>query len=207
MNIIMSEQIGSMAEALCKAQLAMKPVLRNKQGYGYKYAELSSCLEELRVLAENGIAVSQPINSEGDKHFLDTLLLHGSGQWIRSKFCIESVVMKQCNSLQQLGAGITYARKYALCATAGLTQEDDDAASITKAVPKNEPTPAPNELTIKANELVSLCNKYKIDVKEFAKFHSIDSKNIESVKGAIVNFPVLRDQFINKDKEVTDGIH
>ena len=197
MNILMSEQIGSLAAALGKVQLAIENVSKDKQAYGYKYADLASCLQAAKKpLGENGLAVSQLITSDGDKSFLVTLLMHESGQWLKSTFCIENVVMKQCNSLQQMGAGITYARRYAFCAIVGLTQEDDDAASMSKNIPKNEPTP--NELTIKANELVSLCNKHKIDVKEFAKFHSIDSKNIESVKLAIVNFAVLRDQFIKK---------
>jgi len=203
MNILMSEQIGSLAAALGKVQLAIENVSKDKQAYGYKYADLASCLQAAKKpLGENGLAVSQLITSDGDKSFLATLLMHESGQWLKSTFCIENVVMKQCNSLQQMGAGITYARRYAFCALVGLTQEDDDAASISKSAPKNEPTSAPNELIVKANELVSLCNKHKIDVKEFARFHSIDSKNIESVKGTIVNFAVLRDQFIKQEKGI-----
>lgn len=202
MSILMSEQVGSLAAALAKAQLAMDNVPKDKQAYGYKHADLAGCIDAAKKqLGDNGLSVAQLIVYDGDKnqHNLISLLLHESGQWLKSTFQIESVIMKQCNSLQQLGAGISYARRYAFCALVGLAQEDDDAASIPKSAPKNEPIPAPNELAVKANELVSLCNKHKIDVKDFAKFHSIDSKNIESVKLAIVNFAVLRDQFINQE--------
>lgn len=206
----MSEQVGSIAAALAKAQLVMKNVIRNKQAYGYKYAELDACLEALKPLAENGIGISQPIDSDGDKHFLETIFLHESGQWIKSRLCIESVVMKQCNALQQLGAGITYTRKYALCSLAGLAQEDDDAASIPI---KDEPVKAKtgtnitaSELTKKVDELVALCKANNLDVKEFAKFNGVDSKDIDTVNNAITYFVELKKRFTEHKANIAEHV-
>jgi len=192
--IIMSEHIGELATALSKAQSVIEHVMRTRQAYGYKYAELCDCLQAVKKpLCDNGFAVSQPIttNDNGDKHFLETVLLHGSDQWIRSKLCVEQVVLKQCNSLQQLGAGITFTRRYALCALVGLAQEDDDAASIPKSGKEDKSNPAINS-RVEINELIGLCNKHNIDIKEFARVNNIDSSKIESVRDAIFNFEIYK---------------
>ncbi|QEO57595.1 ERF family protein [Francisella marina] len=129
-----SENINEIATSLCKAQSEIQNVSKDKQAYGYKYADLASCLEALREpFAKNGLSVTQLIQShENGKQMLVTMLMHSSGQWIKSYFDLENVPMKSCNNLQQQGAGLTYARRYCLSAIAGLTQEDDDAQSIPK---------------------------------------------------------------------------
>jgi hypothetical protein len=131
---LMSEKIDVIALALGRAQAEIEGVNKDKQGYGYKYADLGACLQAIKKpLRDNGLSISQlGICDENNKQMLVTLLMHESGQWLKSIFCIESVELKQCNSLQNLGAGLTYMRRYALCAIVGLTQEDDDAQSLTK---------------------------------------------------------------------------
>jgi hypothetical protein len=198
MDTLMSEHIESLASALSKAQLAIENVSKDKQAYGYKYADLASCLQAVKKpLSDNGLSVSQLVTSDADKQVLVTLLMHESGQWLKSKFCIENVVMKQCNSLQQIGAGLTYARRYALSAIVGLTQEDDDAQSVPK-FKKDEKTKETGE---SISELLALCNSHKLNIKEFAKFHSIDSGNIDTVKDAIVNFKSLKEKFIEASND------
>lgn len=197
MDTLMSEHIESLASALSKAQLAIENVSKDKQAYGYKYADLASCLQAVKKpLSENGLSVSQLVTNDADKQVLVTLLLHESGQWLKSKFCIENVMMKQCNSLQQIGAGLTYARRYALSAIVGLTQEDDDAQSVPKF--KKE-----DESKEKINELIVLCNNHQLNTKEFTKFHNIDSGNIDTVKNGITNFELLKKQFIEA-RDVTN---
>lgn len=192
MDTLMSANIESLALALSKAQATIENVNKDKQGYGYKYADLASCLQAIKKpLSDNGLSVSQLIAQEENKQILITLLLHESGQWLKSMFCIENVVMKQCTSPQQIGAGLTYARRYALSAIVGLTQEDDDAASVSK-FKKDEKTKEKEE---NISELLMLCNAHKLNIKEFAKFHGIDSGNIETVKNGIANFEILRKQF------------
>ena len=137
---IMSDNIDSLAEALSKVQAVIENVSKDRQGYSYKYADLASCLDAIRKpLTDNGFSISQIISQDEDKRpVLITLLIHKSGQWLKSTFPIESVVMKQGNPLQHLGAGITYTRRYALSAMVGLTQDDDDAQSLTKK-PESSP--------------------------------------------------------------------
>lgn len=188
---LMSEKIDALAVALSKAQSLIENVSKDKQAYGYKYADLASCLQAIKKpLADNGLSISQLVTQDKDnKQVLVTLLIHESGQWLKSVFGIENVVMKQCNSLQQIGAGITYARRYALSAIIGLTQEDDDGNSVPKFKKEEES----KELI---NELITLCNSNRLNTKEFTKFHNIDSSNIETVKNGIANFQVLKEEFL-----------
>lgn len=197
---LMSGEINALAGALSKAQAAIESVSKDKQAYGYKYADLASCLQAIKKpLSDNGLSISQLVTMDKDKQVLVTLLIHNSGQWLKSIFCIENVVMKQCNSLQQLGAGLTYARRYALSAIVGLTQEDDDAQSVPK-IKKNEEA-SEKEETI--NKLITLCNADRLNVKDFTKLHGIDSGNIETVKNGIINFESLKKKFM-EDKNVPD---
>jgi hypothetical protein len=193
---LMSEKIDALGLALSKAQSVMENVSKDKQGYGYKYADLASVLTAIRKpLSDNGLSISQLVTAEVDKHILITLLMHESGQWLKSKFYIENVVMKQCNSLQQIGAGITYTRRYALSAIVGLSQEDDDAQSVPKIKREEEL----QEKEEKIKELLNLCTEHKISAKEFAEFHNIDSNNINTVKNAITNFEALKQLFLKKE--------
>lgn len=197
-DALMSEKFESLAAALSKAQAAIENVSKDKQAYGYKYADLASCLAAVKKpLADNGLSVSQIVSQDKEgKQVLVTLLIHESGQWLKSIFALENVVMKQCNSLQQLGAGITYARRYALSAIVGLTQEDDDAQSVSKVVEKEQ------GLTV-VKEFMNLCAQHKLDAKDFAKFHNIDSQHSETITNGIANFNSLKEQFLNASNTIT----
>jgi hypothetical protein len=197
MDNLMSPNIECLGLALSKAQAAIENVNKDKQGYGYKYADLASCLQAIKKpLSDNGLSISQLVTSEADKQVLITLLIHESGQWLKSKINMESVEMKQCNTWQQMGSGMTYARRYALSAIIGLTQEDDDAASVSKFKKEDEGKD-------KINELLALCNSHKLNAKDFSKFHNITSSNIETVKNGIANFESLKEKFIEA-ANVTD---
>ena len=54
------------------------------------------------------------------------MLLHNSGQWIKSK--LKMPITKP--DAQGVGATITYARRFALSAMVGIAQMDDDGNSI-----------------------------------------------------------------------------
>lgn len=199
-NALMSENIDCLAKALSKMQAAIENVSKDKQAYGYKYADLASCLAAVKKpLSENGFSISQLVGQDEDKNpLLITLLIHESGQWLKSTFPIENVVMKQCNSLQQLGAGLTYTRRYALSAIVGLTQEDDDAQSLPKKDPQSVlKTPEKEHELSPAQKLKGLCLKHKLDIKEFTTFHEINSDTPETVKNGVENFELLKAKFEN----------
>jgi len=192
---IMSSDISSLGMALSKAQSVIENVSKDKQAYGYKYADLANCLAAIKKpLADNDLSISQIVSVDTDKKpVLITLLIHKSGQWLKSTFPIENVVTKQGNSLQHLGAGLTYTRRYALSAIVGLTQEDDDAQSLTKNKPE--------ELVIKsAQQLSVLCKESNLNSKEFAIFHNIKKEKPESIINGVNNFELLKQQYIDHGK-------
>ena len=200
-NALMSNQIENLASALSKAQAVIENVSKDKKGFNYKYADLASCLTAAKKpLSDNGLSVSQLVSQDmNGKQILITLLIHESGQWLKSIFAVENVVMKQCNSLQQLGAGLTYARRYSFSAIVGLSQEDDDAQSIHKdsIVPKKD-----NGLTL-VKEFMNLCAEHKLDAKQFAKFHNIDSHNIDTINNGVINFLSLKEDYLNEQNSST----
>jgi hypothetical protein len=73
-------------------------------------------------LSKNGLAVIQTVKGHGEGLFLETDLVHSSGEWKRG--IIPLLLMKR--DMQGLGSAITYARRYGLSAMVGVAQDDDD---------------------------------------------------------------------------------
>ena len=123
-----SETIGKLAEALSKAQGAMKPAIKDSDNpyYKSKYADLSSVWEAIREpLSANGLSVSQLLESteNGDRITLTTILMHSSGEWLMS-----SITAKPAKEdAQAIGSLTSYLRRYALSAIVGGYADDDDA--------------------------------------------------------------------------------
>jgi len=62
---LMSEKIDALAVALSKAQSLIENVSKDKQAYGYKYADLASCLQAIKKpLADNGLSISQLVTQD-----------------------------------------------------------------------------------------------------------------------------------------------
>ena len=118
------------------------------------------------------------------------MLLHESGQWLKSLFHIENVIVKNkegvpiSNSLQQFGAGLTYARRYSLAAIVGLAQEDDDGKSFSKIRDRAETKEMAASSANLTEEFMNMCKEAALDIKEFAQFAGVNSAKpatIESV--------------------------
>lgn len=126
-----SPDISALSEALCKAQGAMQGAVKDSTNpfFKSKYADLSAVWDDIRKpFADNGIAVVQmPTGGAGSVNLI-TQLSHTSGQWMRSKLTM--IPMKQ--DPQGIGSCITYARRYALAAMAGVYQIDDDGNTASQ---------------------------------------------------------------------------
>ena len=129
-----SNKIDKLAAALAKAQAVMTGAKMSATNPFFKsnYASLTDVLQGcLPELNENGLSIIQG-NDTCDKasFYVTTMLLHESGQWIRSK--LKMPITKA--DAQGVGATITYARRFALSAMVGLGQVDDDGNSISTKV-------------------------------------------------------------------------
>lgn len=129
-KVTMSPQVNEIAASLCKAQSVMQPAKFNCVNPFHKnrYADLASVMEACRVpLTSNGICTTQFTETIGEKIYLSTLLLHVSGQWIKSLFPIH-VAKLDC---QSIGAAMTYGKRYSLSALVGIVSEEDDDGEST----------------------------------------------------------------------------
>ena len=133
-----SDSVQKIAAALCKVQAKLKPLRRNADNPFFKssYTDLSAMCETLYpLLAAEGLSVVQG----GDGSTLDTLLLHESGEWIRT-----SLTMPNETNPQKLGSVITYFRRYALAAIVGAVSEgEDDDANAASHPPARPSAPSP----------------------------------------------------------------
>lgn len=129
---------------IAKTKTATIPT--NSGSYSYKYADLGDVLDQaLPILHKHGLALSQPGVSRDGRLGVLTRLVHQSGY---SEDCGE-VLLPAGNTPQAAGSAITYARRYGACAALGIVaDEDDDAASVTRAI--EDPYQDPDEPMPKA---------------------------------------------------------
>lgn len=121
-----SESIAKIAAALVKAQSIMGNAIKDAKNPFFKssYANLNAVREAvLPAMNANGISVLQPTIQVDGKSFVETVLLHESGEFISS---LTEVIVSKANDAQQQGSGISYARRYGLQSLANISAEDDD---------------------------------------------------------------------------------
>ena len=133
-NESMSAEVGEIAGAMAKAQGEMSNGAKDKQGYGYKYMELSTLIDIARpALSKNGIAIMQSheLNRSNKKPSVvtHTTVMHSSGQWFKSSIDLPIHEMKQLSVAQMMGVCMTYGRRYALQSICLIASEDDSDAS------------------------------------------------------------------------------
>jgi len=104
--------------------------------YSYSYATLDAITALVRpVLANHGISITQDVTLEDGRLSVTTTLLHSSGE----SLTFGPLIGPSGSSWQQLGSGISYARRYQLLACLGLAAGDDDDAQQLE--PERRPAP------------------------------------------------------------------
>lgn len=129
-----STTIAKIAASLVKAQAEMGNAKKDAVNPFFKknYADLNAIREAvLPVLNAHGISVIQPVTTIDGLTYVETILLHESGEFISSMI---PVVVDKVNDAQRHGSGISYARRYALQAIVNIGAEDDDANAATGKV-------------------------------------------------------------------------
>lgn len=150
-----SAEVDKIFAAVVALQSEINNPKKSKQGHGYKYAELAQIIELSREpLATKGLAVAQYCTAIDGQSYLVTQMIHSSGQWLRGYYPLEKAGMRAVNDAQQMGAAMTYARRYNLAAILGVAQEDDDAASV------------PAQRTQQQNQPPQQSQKVAVDVLE-----------------------------------------
>ncbi len=178
MEQMQSEQINELAAAMAKMQGELESAAKSSENpfFKNKYADLATVWDVCRApMSKNGLALMQQINYVNDKAMLLTTLTHSSGQWMRSIAPI--ITAKQ--DAQGMGAGLTYMRRYAMCAMLGITQDDDDGNSASGITNK--------AITVKQlNDLMTqLVEEFPIEKRDIANLYLTKCKlHYESKKGS-----------------------
>lgn len=119
-------------EAMISAQAAMSPLIKNKTAHKYTYADLGALYEACKLaFLENGFCILQTNDADDQGQYVETKLLHVSGESFSSKVYL--YVSKP--DMQGLGSAITYARRYGLMSISGLSAEEDDDGKRATAFP------------------------------------------------------------------------
>lgn len=121
-----SESIKNLAGDLKSAVQHIQNVAPNKQGYGYKYADLAHIIDECKqpLLDHNLIAI-QSITQSEQSVGITTRIQHTSGEYIEDTFDLPAADVKGTNAVQKIGASITYGRRYGLAAMLGIAVDED----------------------------------------------------------------------------------
>ena len=152
-----SESITKISAALLVAQKNIGAAVKGSENpfFKKKYADLGAIMEACKdPLNENGITVLQPIGSDESGVYVETILLHESGEFISSNLRIS---VKSQNDPQAQGSAISYAKRYALQSMVFIPSEDDDAEKA-KEQPKGKDVPEPSFDDIK------VCNAHEAPI-------------------------------------------
>ena len=136
-----SESIAKLSEALAKAQGSIQNAKKDADNPFFKsrYADLASVWDVCRrPFADNGLSIIQIQEAIEGKMRLTTVLAHSSGEWISGDLDMTPVKTDP----QGIGSCITYARRYALSAFAGVATEDDDGNAASGKDAKQAPQEA-----------------------------------------------------------------
>lgn len=128
-------------------------VKTNSEGYGYKYTDLAGIhqyLEKTKQAYYQFIEVidgvdyimtqKQTVDDKGN--------LHNNGEPLRgSRVVLGALGGGKNNAAQDLGAALTYARRYSVQLAFGLATEDDDGESLTRS---NDHKDSPNKIDFDA---------------------------------------------------------
>lgn len=162
-----SESVKSISEALVKAQSEFGTLPKDKNGYGYKYTDIDTVISYVRpILSKNGLAFMQTLSTVDGKSAMTTRVLHTSGEWIEDTVVLPDVVLAKTNAAQNMGASITYMRRYSLCAVLGISADEDTDAVVEVRTVEPAKKPAPKEEKPKKIEFtkdeIEMMNKWKV---------------------------------------------
>jgi len=151
-----SESIVELSKALVKAQSKMGAAVKGSVNpyFKSKYSDLNSVIEACKEeLNSEGISVLQPVNSDESGDYVETVLLHTSGEFISSRMKLK---FQKENDMQSYGSSISYARRYCLQSMVFIpSSEDDDGNAAVQPARTFIPNIAAKPAAVKAPPAVA----------------------------------------------------
>lgn len=120
--------------------MAETNLAKKANGYNYKYTELAQINEYIESI---GGSYYQYIETTDGVDYIITVKVDKDGKEskpLRGSRIIDTKTLQgKSNPAQELGSGITYARRYSLLMAYGLATEDNDAENHTISIPRATP--------------------------------------------------------------------
>jgi hypothetical protein len=142
-----SENITNLLMALLSAQAEYTTLPKDKEGYGYKYTDLDTVITTIKpIFIKNKLGFMQSLTTlDNGKNGLTTRIFNEKGEWIEDTIALPDVAMAKTNAAQNVGASITYMRRYALCSILGISSDEDVDADVnqqqTSKLPQKQTAP------------------------------------------------------------------
>ena len=122
-----SESITKLLESFTKAQADFPTLPKDKNGYNYRYTDLDTVISTVRpILAKYNLGFMQALTTlESGKWAISTRIFNNAGEWIEDTTTLPDVSLAKGNAAQNVGAAITYMKRYTLCAMLGISSDED----------------------------------------------------------------------------------
>mgnify|MGYP000874072716 CR=1 FL=1 len=174
---------------------------KEKEGYGYKYTELSQINEYLDSI---GIRYKHSMGTDekGD-YIITTPIIEGKAlEPIRGCRIPEVVLSKNNNPAQEYGAAVTYARRYSLLMAFGLATEDDDAECLTQKKDNLKQIPQVNKIqpTRILKDIPGQNISNKQDDNEIGKVRYLEMKKIAGESNEDILHEALKNEGLSNTK-------
>lgn len=113
-------------------------VSKNKDGYGYKYTDLSEIHRYLESINSRYIQKIERI--EGDDYIFTKRCFDNKweDEWLQGSRVVQATLSGIKNPAQENGSALTYARRYSVLMAYGLCTDDDDAQSLSRPIINNK---------------------------------------------------------------------
>ncbi len=132
-----SDSLAELAPALAKAQSQLTHAVQDSvnKHFDYKYANLSRCWDAIqKPFTDNGFSIVQLPCTEDDSVGCETMLIHSSGEWIKSRFLVPVDKPGAHGAMSAL----TYCRRGSLSAMCGIVSDPDDDGNAASQPPKGK---------------------------------------------------------------------
>jgi len=196
MGALHSEGIKQLIKALVLVQKSS--ILSQKDGdnihFKSKYSTLTkvwNCIRE--PLTSNGFCITQIIGHADKGMSLTTLLLHESGEWLKSV----APLRPARDGVQDFGSYITYMRRYAICSLIGVVPTDDDDGESDAKVYREKKVEKKEEKKLEStksfNELKEVLEELNINSSRLIEY----LKNVIKEKKAKDNITLTMEEAAN----------